>query len=315
MDAGVGVLDEGTCVAIEVDRLLGIEGHVLAGIHLEDEVLECTESYDAGDILGLFGGESVELAQLLRGVACGGYHFGHEVIGIHYGAFAALHLAFGQLYHAVREVHEVLAPVEAELVEQDREHLEVVVLLVAHHVDHLVDGVVLEAQLGGTDILCHVYRCAVATEQELMVEALTGEVGPYRAILLAEEETLLQTLHHLLLTFEVGLRFVVYLVEVYAHHLVCLVESGIYPLVHHLPQAAHLGVASLPLHEHLAGLGHQGRLGLCLLLGAALALHDLGYLGLVVLVEGHVVVAYEVVALLARCLGSFSFAILLPSQH
>ena len=62
-------------------------------------------------------------------------------------------------------MHEVLTPVEAELVEEDREHLEVVVLLVAHHVDHLVDGVVLEAELGGTDVLSHVYRCAVATEQ------------------------------------------------------------------------------------------------------------------------------------------------------
>ena len=42
-------------------------------------------------------------------------------------------------------MHEVFAPLEAEFVEQDAQHLEVVVLLIAHHVDHLVDGEVLEA--------------------------------------------------------------------------------------------------------------------------------------------------------------------------
>ena len=53
-------------------------------------------------------------------------------------------------------MNKVFAPFEAEFVEEDGEHLEVVVLLVAHYVNHLVDGEVLETEFGGTDVLCHI---------------------------------------------------------------------------------------------------------------------------------------------------------------
>ena len=46
-DTSVGVLDERTCVAIEVDTLFWVEEHVLAGIYLEDEVLQRSETHDA----------------------------------------------------------------------------------------------------------------------------------------------------------------------------------------------------------------------------------------------------------------------------
>ena len=51
----------------------------------------------------------------------------HIFISIYYGSLAALHLTVRQLYHAVREVNQVLTPLETETVEQDREYLEVVV--------------------------------------------------------------------------------------------------------------------------------------------------------------------------------------------
>ena len=38
-DTGVGILNERTCVAVEVDAFLGIEEHILAGIDLQYEVL------------------------------------------------------------------------------------------------------------------------------------------------------------------------------------------------------------------------------------------------------------------------------------
>ena len=44
LDTCMSVLDEWTCVSVEVDRLLRIEEHCLAWIHLEDEVLERTEA-------------------------------------------------------------------------------------------------------------------------------------------------------------------------------------------------------------------------------------------------------------------------------
>ena len=104
-----------------------------------------------------------------------------------------------------------------------------VVLLVADHVDHLVDRIVLIAQLGGAYILRHVDRSTVGTQQQLVVEAVGSEVGPYRAVILAVHDAFFEPLKHLFLTFEVGLALVVYLVEIDSHTLVCLVETGIYP--------------------------------------------------------------------------------------
>ena len=80
-----------------------------------------------------------------------------------------------------------------------------VVLLVADHVNHAVNGVILETQLGGTYILCHIDRCAVTAQQQLLVQTVLSQVGPYGTILLAEEKALLETFHHGLLTFKVGL--------------------------------------------------------------------------------------------------------------
>ena len=126
-------------------------------------------------------------------------------------------------------MYELLAPLEAEAVEKYREHLEVIVLLVAHHVYHLVDRIILETHLGGTDILSHIHRSAVRTEQQFLVESLVGEVSPHAVVLVTLKESLLQSFFHLCLAFEVGVRLVVYLVEAYSEVLVCLVETGIYP--------------------------------------------------------------------------------------
>ena len=54
-----------------------------------------------------------------------------------------------------------------------------VVLLVAYHIDHLVDRVVLETHLSSTDILGHIDTGTIATKQQFLVESLVGEIGPY----------------------------------------------------------------------------------------------------------------------------------------
>ena len=197
-----------------------------------------------------------------------------------------------------------------------------VVLLVAHDVDHLVDRIVAEAHRGRTDILRHIDRGAIATDQELLVEALLREVCPYRSVLFLEEESALQSVHHLALAHEVGLRLIIDLVEGHAQGFVGLVEARIDPAVHLLPQVADLLVALLPLHEHLVGLLDERSLLLGLLLGlvgthaASLILGlELSHLLAIVLVEEHVEVADQVVALLVGRLGRDAVAPLLPGQH
>ena len=197
-----------------------------------------------------------------------------------------------------------------------------IVLLVANDVYHLVDGEVVEAHFGCSDVLSHVYAGAVRAQQQLLVESFACEVGPNRVVVLAEEESLGKSFLHLLLTDEIGVRLVVYLVKAYAEGLVGLVESGIYPVVHLLPQCANLRIVLLPLNKHLVSLLDERRFFLSLLLGSflvhafshVLSLQSLHFLA-IVLVEGYVVVADKVVALLARSLRCLAVAVLQPCEH
>ena len=155
-DASVGILDERTCVAVEVDRFFRIEHHVLARIHLEEEVFECAKTYDASYFL-LFSFAHVGVfAGFVHGATSLFDHAFYQIVCVNHGAFTALHLTVGEFDHTIREVHEALAPFKAETVEEEREDLEVIVLLIAHHINHLVDGIVAEAEFGSTDVLGHV---------------------------------------------------------------------------------------------------------------------------------------------------------------
>ena len=201
LNTSVGVLNERTCVAVEVDRLLRVEHHVLARVDLEQEVFQRTKTDDASDF-GSFVGWDI-LHAFGRSFGSRVDHFVHQVVGIYDSTFAALHLAVREFYHAVREVHKVFTPLEAELVEEQCEHLEVVVLLITNDIDHLVDRIVLVAKFCCTDVLSHIDRCAIATEQELVVEAVCSEVSPDRVVLLAIHDALFDTTEHQVLTFEI----------------------------------------------------------------------------------------------------------------
>ena len=102
-------------------------------------------------------------------------------------------------------MYQVLAPLESQAVKQYGKHLEVVVLLVANHVNHTVNRVILKTQLCGTYILCHVDRCTVTAQQQFLVQSVLGQVSPYGAVLLTEEKSFLKALHHGFLTLQVGL--------------------------------------------------------------------------------------------------------------
>ena len=205
-----------------------------------------------------------------------------------------------------------------------------VVLFIAHHIYHLIDGIILITQFGSAYILSHIHRSAVAAEQQLMVEAVGCEVGPHRVILAAIHNAFFESFEHFFLAFEISVAFVVNLIEIHAHALVGGIKSGIHPFVHHSPHAAHFFVAGFPLLEHLAGFLHQRRFGFggclagfhslvevferyCENLGVIF--HYRFHFGLIVLVEEHIEVAYQVVALLTCLLGCDAVAPLLPCEH
>ena len=236
MDTREGVLDERAGVTVEVDGLRGIEEHVLARINLEDEVFQRTETDFAGNLVGFCLGDTLQrvdfiLTDFVRVI----HHLIHQIIGINHGAFTGFHLTVREFDHTVREMHKFLTEGESETVEQYRQYLEVVLLLVAHHIDHLVDGEVLEAKLGCSDILGHVDGSAVRTEQQFLIQSVFGEVCPNRTIFTTIELSTRQTFLHFGLTLEVGVGLIIDLIERHAHALVSLVKTGVHPFVHPRP--------------------------------------------------------------------------------
>ena len=174
-----------------------------------------------------------------------------------------------------------------------------IILLVANDIDHFINGVVFEAHLCGADVLRHVDTGAIGTQQQLLIETCVGEVGPHRAIFLAEEESFGQSFFHLFLTNEIGLRFVVDLVERHAQRTIGLIETLVHPVVHHLPQRAYLFVALFPAHQHVVSLADERSFLFGTLLVHACGDELLHFLT-IMLVEEHVVIPDEVISLLAR---------------
>ena len=140
-----------------------------------------------------------------------------------------------------------------------------------------------------------------------MVQSFGSQISPYRVILFPVEETFFQSFHHFLLTFQIGIRFIINFIETNSHHLIRFIESGIYPVIHLPPQGTDLRVIRLPLTEHLASFQHQRRVCLCLSLSfffiqafsLVLSCQFL-YLSLVMLVKSYIIVTNQMVPLLAR---------------
>ena len=73
---------------------------------------------------------------------------------------------------------DVVGPVETEFLEYEFEHLEMIVLLVADHIDEFVKTILLETALCRAEILGHINRSAVATQKKFLVESVGSEVTP-----------------------------------------------------------------------------------------------------------------------------------------
>ena len=58
-------------------------------------------------------------------------------------------------------MYQTLTPFETQSVEQDRKHLEMVILLIANHINHLIDRIIGKTLLCSTDILRHVDRSTI----------------------------------------------------------------------------------------------------------------------------------------------------------
>ena len=162
----------------------------------------------------------------------------------------------------------------------------------------LIETVFGKTLLCSSEVLGHIYRCAVATEKKLSVKTVRSEVAPYGAVLLGLEYTRLKSLLDKSLSEQICLRLIICPVEADAEVRICLVESFIYPSVHGLPEFHDFRISLLPLEEHLLSCLERRSCLFSILLGHASCNQFIHFL-LVKIVECHVVVAYKVVTLLS----------------
>ena len=100
---------------------------------------------------------------------------------------------------------QILSPLEAEAVQQNGQHLEMVILFIAYHINHLVDRIILKTQFGCSDILGHIDGCTILTKQKFFIKSLIGQIGPNRPIIMTNKETFFQSALYFCLSYQIGL--------------------------------------------------------------------------------------------------------------
>ncbi|MDT4854841.1 hypothetical protein FQZ97_891630 [compost metagenome] len=92
----------------------------------------------------------------------------------------------------------------AQLFQDGKEHLKMIVLLIAYHPDRLVGPEIFKFQVGGAQVLCNVDRGTVTTQHQLMIQPLISEIYPDAVVFLFIKYALLQAFFHDVLSQQVG---------------------------------------------------------------------------------------------------------------
>ena len=92
-DAGMGVLQEGAGVPVEINGLFRIEYHAFPGIDLEDVVFQCPMAQGTVQSRALGVVHALYFTQLFRESFGRSLHYIEEVVCIDHGAFPGFHSA------------------------------------------------------------------------------------------------------------------------------------------------------------------------------------------------------------------------------
>ena len=257
----------------------------------------------------------IDFAQFSSHVTGCSCHFLQQVVGIHNGPFAGFHLAFRKFNHSIAEVMVFFGTIHAELLQNGKEDLEMVLLFVSYRVDLAFQArEIAVPEDGGSDVLRHVDSGSVLAQEQFFVQTLVAEVDPNAAVVLFEKHTSLQTSSHLVFSEQVGVRFIVEFIKIDAHLGVRFTKAVVDPVVHGAPQFDHFGLALFPAVEHGLRFEQDWRLLFGLIFDHASG-YELRYLFFESAVEGHVVFPHQLIALQPGRVGGFSVAEFLPGDH
>ena len=150
---------------------------------------------------------------------------------------------------------KLLRPFVSKKTKDIEENAEVVILLRGNNIDKGIKRPVLMALYSSTEILGHIKRRAIASEEDFLIEAYRGKIDLNRAIFLFLEDAHLKAFHDLTASELICLALVIELIEGDAHVPVALIESFKSPAVHLLPESPHILITVFPELKHLLSLG------------------------------------------------------------
>ena len=111
---GMGVLNERTCIPIEISDSSGLKVMFFLGSTFNIKYFKAPIPTMRA-IFSISSSEERSNFPNSRAISQGSiYHFGHQIICIHHGAFATFHLSLGQLNHTIRKC-KILAPFKSKL--------------------------------------------------------------------------------------------------------------------------------------------------------------------------------------------------------
>ena len=110
-----------------------------------------------------------------------------------------------------------------------------IILLVSYGIDHSVNMKIFYSLDGRTYVLSHVNRGTVTSKHDLLIKSVGSKINPHAAVILTIKNTFFKTFGNHIFSKEIGVAFVIILVEIHPELLISLLEPIIHPLVHGLP--------------------------------------------------------------------------------
>ncbi len=131
---------------------------------------------------------------------------------------------------------------------------EMILLFITNYINGAVIVKLLRLQVGEVDVLHNVNGSAVRTQQYFFIQADVGQIHNNRAVLFFLEQPPRQTIEDNFTAFFVNLAFVIFTIKRRPEKIKGFAEAFKSPAIHRAPQSNDLGIASLPLLQHLLSL-------------------------------------------------------------
>ena len=65
LNTSISILNKRACITIEVDRLFRIKRHIFTRIYFQNEIFQCTQTDDTGNIISFFLCQTIQFAKFL----------------------------------------------------------------------------------------------------------------------------------------------------------------------------------------------------------------------------------------------------------